>query len=218
MPRWRDQFAPQIRLARGWFVGTELALSRSLLSGYYTRPFTGAKFDRLAGLGDPDMIERSDVDAIRALSIHPSRQFVSLVNNSDFQSAVGESLRQIETGLLLEDLSQRDFDRLLEPEKPAWDLWEVVAANLRASKTREYWVGASKLASAKRPTLIPIEDSLVRKILRINRNDAWRVIYELVSDREIRGSLTVLRSEVPEARSVPLHRVLDVVAWRRAQT
>ena len=33
-------------------------------------------------------------------------------------------------------------------------------------------MGASKLASAKCPHTDPIEDSLVRKILRINRNDA----------------------------------------------
>ena len=197
--------------------GTSFAIE-SLLSGYYTRPFPGAKFDRLAGLGDPDMIERSDVDAIRALSIHPSRQFVSLLNNPDFQSAVGKSLRQIETGLLLEDLSQRDFDRLLEPEKPGWDLWEVLAANLRASKTREYWVGASKFAFGQAPHTVSDrgqlgeEDPQDQPIL--TRGGSF---YELVSDREIRDSLTLLRSEVPETRSVPLHRVLDVVAWRRAQ-
>ena len=109
MPCWRDQFAPQIRLARGWFVGTELVLSRSLLSGYYTRPFTGSEIDRLAGLGDPDMIERSDVDAVRSTE-HSLIRLGNLFHwstTADFQSAVGESLRQIETGLLLEDLSQR---------------------------------------------------------------------------------------------------------------
>ena len=78
-------------------------------------------------------------------------------------------------------------------------------------------MGASKLASAKRPTLIPIEDSLVRRILRVNRYDMWRVIYELVNDRDIRNGLLLLRREVPEARSVPLHRILDVVVWMRAR-
>jgi hypothetical protein len=119
--------------------------------------------------------------------------------------------------LNLEGLSQRDFDRLLEPNRPGWELWEILAANFRASRTREFNVGASKLASAKRPTLIPIEDSLVRRILRVNRYDMWRVIYELVSDPEIQGALVRLRRGVPQARSVPLHRILDVVAWRRAQ-
>ena len=147
MPKWGNQFATQIRRVQGWFVDGESARSKALLSEYYQRPFRGATFDELAGLGNEYMIEPRDLDAIRALSIHPSRQFVSLLDDQEFQAAVAGTLRQIGMDLLLEELPQRDFDKLLEPESPGWDLWEILAANLRASEDRgnTTWARASWL-------------------------------------------------------------------------
>jgi hypothetical protein len=88
---------------------------------------------------------------------------------------------------------------------------------MRASRTREFNVGASKLTSSKRPTLVPIEDSLVRTLLKVTRYDMWRVIYELVSDPVVRAGLERLQSDVSMVATVPLHRVLDVVVWRRGR-
>jgi len=219
VPHFTDTFSHHVELVRTWFDAENLDHSKSLVAGYYdpNHAFRGATFDQLAGKGNASQIEETDLDAIRALSIHPSRQFVALTGSAEFRADVSEVLRNIPEGLMLEELSRREFDDLLEPGCAAWEFWEVLAANMRSTKTREFNVGASKLASSKRPTLIPIEDSLVRRLLKVRSFDTWRVVYVLVRDPTIRRGLSRLRDEVPAVDTVPLHRILDVVAWRRAQ-
>lgn len=217
MPRWRGDFSQQITMVRSWLLDGEYNVSRTLLFQYYNRPFKGAGFDRLARGRSGTTIGSRKLDAIRALNIHPSRAMSDLLRFPQFQILVGEQLERLPSDIDLHKLSQTRFDELLEPGSPGWRLWEILALALRASRTREYFVGASKLASATRPKLIPVEDSVVRKTLKVSRTNAWRMSYELVSDSEIQEKLVRLQSEVAKTRSVPLHRMLDVVVWRRGR-
>ena len=65
-------------------------------------------------------------------------------------------------------------------------------------------MAASKLLSAKRPLLIPLEDSLVRKVLRVSRREVWAAIYWAVRDEQINERLMALRDEVSVGPSLPL--------------
>lgn len=120
-------------------------------------------------------------------------------------------------GTVLEDLSCAQFDELLEPGSFAWKTWEHLAMALKECGARAPLVGASKLLAAKRPLLVPLEDSYVRRALGSSRRDIWQVTFRIVKDPQVRQDLSRVRRQVPAADHITLHRTLDVIAWRKQQ-
>jgi hypothetical protein len=163
------------------------------------------------------MIAEDDLNAVRALSIRFPRAFVQCLERDDVRRHIREVLGQIPSDVALEDLSCPDFDELLGPESVAWKAWEELSGCLREAGARAPLVGASKLLAAKRLQLIPLEDSYVRRSLSTRRRDIWKVIHCIVRDPQIREDLERIRREVPSASHVTLHRILDIIAWRRQQ-
>jgi hypothetical protein len=98
--------------------------------------------------------------------------------------------------------------------------YDAVHAALRSSKsTSDPWVTASKLAARKRPRLIPVRDSLVRKLLDTGTHTVhadWLLYRDLVRDRAIIDSLTHALESVGQPVRDPLLRVLDVALWTMA--
>jgi hypothetical protein len=188
-----------------------------LVSDYYTKPFGGSRFDKLAGTSAADLITGEDLAAVRALSIGFPRAFTRSLESSDVQRQIRQRLTAIPSDIVLEDLSGADFGRLLGPHSAAWKAWDDLAARLRNAGARAPLVGASKLLAAKRPLLVPLEDSYVRQALDSSRRDIWQVIYHLLRDPQIREDLTRIRRQAPAASHIPLHRILDVIAWRKHQ-
>lgn len=214
-----DSWAPQVEKVRSWLSGEHRECAIRLVRDYYTepKPFPGSRFDKLAGGSSADEITVDDLNAVRSLSIGFPRSFVSDLDRGDARQRIHRMFAEIPSDVVLEDLSCADFDRLLGPDSAAWNAWYELAGWLKAAKARAPLVGASKLMAAKRPLLVPLEDSFVRRALDCRRRDIWQVIYCIVQDPQVREGLAAVRQEVPTASHITLHRVLDVIAWRKHQ-
>jgi hypothetical protein len=206
----------QLQIVHPWLGEEHYESARWLVRDYADR-FRGACFDTLASQTPANAITEGDLNAVRALSIRFPQAFVQHLEREDVQRHVREILIQIPAEAILEDLSCPDVDRLLGPESTAWRAWQELADCLRTARARAPLVGASKLLAAKRLRLVPLEDSYVRSSLRTSRRDIWKVIHCIVRDPQVRDSLARLRHDVPAARDFTLHRILDIIAWRKHQ-
>lgn len=205
-----------VEKVRAWVSGPHVERAVWLVSDYYTQ-FRGRRFDELAGSSPAHAMTETDLDAVRALSIGFPRAFVQSLTSEPVQRQIRGILGEIPTDAVLEDLSAGDFDQLLGPRSRAWAAWDYLAASLKEDRARAPLVGASKLLAAKRPRLVPLEDGYVRRALGSGRYEIWQVIHGIVQDVDIRAGLAAVRQQVPGARHVTVHRVLDVIAWREQQ-
>lgn len=79
----------------------------------------------------------------------------------------------------------------------------------------------SKLLAAKRPHLVPVQDSVVTAALLgagakgFNWWALWRTRLQGPAGEELRRAACSLAEDVPEARQLFVLRVLDVVVWMR---
>jgi hypothetical protein len=211
-----EEMARQIEKVRSWLSAPDRERAARLVSDYYEN-FGGARFDALAGRGPAHVITRDDLDAVRALSIGFPRSFTERLECRDAISRICEMLSKVPPRAALEDLSHTQFQELLGPVGPAWKAWEYLAAALREDGARAPLVGASKLLAAKRPLLVPLEDSYVRRALNSRRRDIWEVIFRVVTDPQVRDGLTWVREQLPNGDDITLHRVFDIIAWRKQQ-
>jgi hypothetical protein len=205
----------RIEKVRSWLRCEHRHCAVWLVSDYYAG-FRGAQFDALAGSRPTDAITPGDLDAVRALSIGFPTAFVDGLGRGDAAQRIRAMLSQVPSDIDLEDLSYAQFKELLGPDSFAWRVWEDLAAALREAGARAPLVGASKLLAAKRPRLVPLEDSYVRRALGCRRRDIWEVIFHVVKDRQVREDLIWVRHQ-SGADSVTVHRVLDIIAWRKQQ-
>lgn len=207
----------QLDIVRLWLGPDHQTCARWLVCDYLDR-LGGRRFDELAnGDSPPDVITGKDLDAVRALSIRFPRAFIRDLERANVQERLGELLGQIPSAVVLEDLTCEEFDEFLGRGSAAWAAWDELSGLLKAAGARAPYVGASKLLAAKRIRLIPLEDSYVRRVLRTSRPDVWKVIYCLVRDPQIRAGLLQVRAAVPAAGRLTVHRILDIIAWRKQQ-
>lgn len=211
-----DSHRPQIAKVQSWLSEEHLECAVWLVKDYYSG-FRGRRFDTLAGRSPANEITEDDLNAVRALSIRFPQAFTRSLNSRDVQQQIGEKLAGIPSDAILEDLSSADFCEILGRDSTAWQAWEELASRLRDAGARAPLVGASKLLAAKRPQLIPLEDSYVRNVLGNRRRDIWQAIYCIVRDPQVRVGLTHVHQQVDAAQHITLHRVLDVIAWRKHQ-
>jgi Family of unknown function (DUF6308) len=101
-----------------------------------------------------------------------------------------------------------DRPDLLKPGGEAWKLWKL----LQKEGHGILEVTAGKLISRKRPRLIPIVDSVVAKIINVDRQDQWDFFGSYLSDPQRRVDLDKMkpRNLVP---SVSTLRILDITLW-----
>ncbi len=211
-----NDFEVQVEIARSWLSGEHRECATWLVADYMTR-FGGKRFDELAKRAPTDSITEDDLNAVRALSIRFPWAFTQKLEQDDVRRHIREMLAPIPSDAVLEDLSDAEFDELLGPRSPAWKAWEELSGLLKDAKARAPLVGASKLLAAKRPLLIPLEDSYVRRSLRTRRRDIWKEVHRVVRDPLVREGLEQVRSGVPAASYITLHRTLDIIAWRKQQ-
>jgi hypothetical protein len=112
---------------------------------------------------------------------------------------------------------------LLETIDPETDLWAdnlgaLTAAgvmwNYLQAGRRLPGVGpvvASKLLARKRPRLVPIEDSVIRRALLLPDGKLWTTLRSCLKDPTLREQLESLRPI--DAGSIHLLRLLDVALW-----
>lgn len=76
---------------------------------------------------------------------------------------------------------------------------------------------ASKLIARKRPHLYPVNDKVVRNLVRpANATEDWSfvgAVHESCQDNGLQGFLADVRNEAELPADVPLLRIFDVLVW-----
>jgi Family of unknown function (DUF6308) len=177
--------------------------AQSLVSAYFDVErypnFAGHDFDRL-GRGenrDNDFkFTSNDLLSLCLLDIRPRP----------------EAIRQILAG---------SFDHVLEgltPGIPIWHMTDELYDNALVAwttLTSIKYLGStatSKILSRKRPDLIPIQDSVIERVLGIGKDAWWKSLRDVLRDNVVRDSIDTLYDEKFGPRPSTL-RILDVATW-----
>lgn len=172
-------------------------LLRSFFDG--KGPFAGVTFDEM-GANDPYQIGPSDLVAVSLLDVR-------------FEPRAVRGILERDAADLSEMLAEIPFEV---------DLWEADDADLNAALTlhealdRYAGVGetkASKLLARKRPRLIPVIDSVVRRGLPLGDNPA-KDLREALAIESRRHAIELLRPSNLSSRISTL-RLLDAAVWMR---
>ncbi|MEU6578292.1 DUF6308 family protein [Streptomyces sp. NPDC046805] len=173
-------------------------------------PFTGSRFEHLAGGGDrpeiADRITAEDLVAVQALSVTvPAPVALDLL-----EGRLGARL----SGLL--QAIPRDIDMVeaevsdLAPGSPAARAWQLLEGQSDVG-----WVIAGKLLARKRPRLLPVYDKVVRCALGRPRPSFWLPLHDALraDDRALHRQLLALRQVAGLPETVSALRVCDVAVW-----
>jgi hypothetical protein len=185
----------------------------ALVKSYFDDNFSGADFERF-GRNNPNEITSDDIIATTMLSISISSNKVRGFTPSEIVDLMGRSaetgalLRQIPTGRSLEELSERQFNQWLAPGGPADSLYHLI---LDIFPNR--YVATNKLVARKRPALMPIHDSVVKRVLGPSSN-FWESWWRALQETEIVERLRDIRNEANQPH-LSLLRVADLVIWMR---
>jgi hypothetical protein len=175
----------------------------------YFESFTGRWFEVVAD-PDPFSITASDIVAVSMLGVDvPARTSVWLLGAG--RAVVRDLLRRVPVGRPI-------WDDVVDLSKAgaAWRLWDELIAHHDMGATT-----TSKLLAAKRPHLVPVQDSVVTAALLgpgVRGFDwwaLWRARLQGPEGEELQREARSLVDAVPEARHLSMLRTLDVVVWMR---
>jgi hypothetical protein len=132
----------------------------------------------------------------------------------DYQaSELNGLLAQIPLGIALQD---PEAGALIAEGGPAWRLWDAIRdIKPRPKRNRIGPVAAGKVLARKRPELIPVYDSRVKKVLKRPQVDNrwWRDLRDqLINDQALVRELESVRTKAG-AGHMSLLRVFDVMCW-----
>lgn len=177
--------------------------------------FTGSHFESLgADQNLPNQITASDLLAVSTLSVNvPARAAIAILG--EFAEVISNLLAQIPADLHIAGLSdESSFTDHLGSDSPSHALWDLLRRN--AVDESRWDVGptiASKIMARKRPHLIPIEDSVVDRVIGRGRTNAWRYWWEaLVADEYLEERASEIREYISRPQLSTL-RALDIVLW-----
>lgn len=180
---------------------------RTAVSGY-----TGARFERFGGGGDrlavANEFTAEDLLAVSLLSVHvPGPAALAIL----------EDQRELFSRLLRESPVERHLVDI-EPEEivRSWAPWQLESELLSVRGLGPTTV--SKLIARKRPLLVPVYDTLVKKLLK-PVGGFWAALnVELRRDENaLHRHLISLRDEAGIGDDISPLRVFDVIAWRTAK-
>jgi hypothetical protein len=161
--------------------------------------FAGATFDELPD-NDPVQITPSDLVAVTLLDVRFEARAVRELLGGQ-REALSEALRAVPSDVDLWDAGQAHLDAA---DRLYWLVYGL--PGVRGTKT-------SKLLARKRPRLVPIVDSVIRKSLELgeHRRDELRAA---LHDADLRDHIEAIRP--PSAGpSVSTLRLLDAAVWMR---
>ena len=174
----------------------------------YKVAFTGASFDGLGGGGDRDQVRdiltAEDLVAVSMLSINfPARAALQILGPDSEE--ISHFLSQVPTDLDLVDVDPM----LLNKDWPAWQLWDLLESTDGIG-----WVTAGKLVARKRPRLVPVYDSVVRKQVGAPRSYWQALNHDLRSeDKRLHRKLLRIRQDAGIGNDISALRVFDIVTW-----
>jgi hypothetical protein len=172
-------------------------------------PFTGSRFEHLAGGGDrpevADRITAEDLVAVQTLSV----TVPALVALDLLEGRLGVQL----SGLLHVipkdiDMVDAEADVLVEGS-PADQAWHLLCDQYGVN-----WVIAGKLLARKRPRLLPVYDRVVR--CAVGRPPSfWLALHAALreDDAALHRQLLELRQVAGLPETVSALRVCDVAVW-----
>jgi len=174
----------------------------------YTKPYTGAWFERLGGGGDRgevrDVITTEDLVAVTMLSVDVPASAALQILGPDGRE-ISDLLRRIPTAL---DLAGVDPE-LINKDWPGWRLWTLLESMQGIG-----WVIAGKLVARKRPRLLPVYDSIVREQVGAPA-DYWHSLNHDLRERDdaLHRRLLDIRVQSAIGCDISALRVLDIVTW-----
>ncbi|WP_211979098.1 DUF6308 family protein [Brevibacterium sp. W7.2] len=186
-----------------------------LLREYYAKgAYTGAHFESIgAEPGKENVITAADLYSVSTLSVNvPAKAGIAILGQD---AATFTGLLDQIPNVGIGSLSEADFERHLGTESKALELWDLLRRNLPGQ--RRWGIGpttTSKIMARKRPALIPIEDSVVNRVIGLGRGDSWRLWWEAFNAESdyLEERATVLRTEIGRPDLSTL-RVFDVMLW-----
>lgn len=178
--------------------------------------YSGADFERLGGGGDrPETaftFTAEDLLAVSMLSVRIDGYHALHVLHYQARELNG-LLAAIPPDVTLTDPQAAG---LIAEDGPAQALWQAICdIHSRPEYDRTGPVAAGKLLARKRPHLIPVYDSRVKKVLsrpRIDRSWWHDLRAQLIKDHELVSQLKSVRGGA-NAGHMSLLRVFDVMCW-----
>lgn len=203
------------------------ALRTAPLKKYYdvASGYAGATFASITP-NDPYDITGADLHALSMLSVQVDQAATRRVLDAgEHRNRLLDALRAVDPGIRLATASPPDLTA-------AWDLVETIRSALAdptTSTRSDPWVTTAKLAARKRPRLLPVRDTKVRRLLGLERQRDGHLevqaMRSLVTDPEV---MAELERAVEDARErgraegrtcvfddEPL-RLLDAALWMYA--
>lgn len=181
--------------------------------------FSGAYFEILGALeSDANRLTAGDLYAAMCLSVD-----VPVTAGIDFlerdSARVNDLLGRIPSDRRLSAVTPSEYPGLLGEESAAWQLWHILRATDR--EEGRWGIGptrASKIMARKRPHLIPIEDSVVNRVIGFNGDDSWLLWWEALSSNgeELEKKARVVR-EAAGRPDLSTLRALDVILWMKGK-
>ncbi|MGO9779353.1 MAG: DUF6308 family protein [Streptosporangiaceae bacterium] len=178
--------------------------------------YSGAHFERMGSGGDrPEaacQFTAEDMLAVTMLGVRIEGYHALEVLY--YQACeLNDLLTQIPPGVALQD---PQAEALIAEGGPAWRLWDMICdIEPHPDNHRIGPVAAGKLLARKRPHLLPVYDSRVKKVLNRPRTDNrwWRDLRDqLISDQNLVRELESVRHRAG-AGHMSLLRVFDVMCW-----
>lgn len=179
--------------------------------------YSGSYFERLGGGGDrPEtayQFTAEDLLAVSMLSVPVVRYYALHVLDYKARELSG-LLAQIPLDVTLADPDARE---LIAQDGPAQALWQVLhdIKSRPQARNRLGPIAAGKLLARKRPQLIPVYDSYVKKVLRRPTDDQswWHDLRcQLIKDKDLVPELETVRARAG-AGHLSLLRTFDIMCW-----
>lgn len=178
--------------------------------------YSGAYFERIGGGGDrpeiADQFTAEDLLAVTMLSVRIEGYHALEILHYRARE-LNDLLAQIPRGIALQDPAA---GALIAEGGPAWTLWDAICdIEPRPESNRIGPVAAGKLLARKRPDLLPVYDSRIKKVLNRPRVDNrwWHDLRgELVNNQGLVQGLASVRDKAG-AGHMSLLRVFDVMCW-----
>jgi hypothetical protein len=179
--------------------------------------YSGAHFEQLGGGGDrpevANVFTAEDLLAVTMLSVRIEGYHALEILH--YQAGLLNGLlAQIPCDIALQDPGAEVH---VAKDGPAWRLWGAICdIDPRPEGNRIGPVAAGKLLARKRPHLLPVYDSRIKKVLGRPRvdNQWWHDLHVLLRrDQQLVQELRSVRDKVPGAGHMSLLRIFDVMCW-----
>lgn len=185
-----------------------------------TGTFTGSHFESFAGAPNPvNEVTAADLLSVQTLAVTVSSR-AALGILETYAQRISELLSDIDPTLKLEEVrDEGDFETVLGKNSSAQALWDLLRRNNPEAKRWNLGATtASKIMARKRPHLIPIDDSVVTRVIGRGTASSWRMWRdELLADNYLVERADEIKEHV-ERTDLSTLRALDIVLWQYGKT